>query len=279
MFANPTKKSFIAVLIVANIVSLTLSAVLASALVSWSLIEEESLAFFGIACGQAAMLGGYLACAYQPFAFRIRWFLRLFVIQWICLTVPFLTDKLHRQFPWCVLADQVLVAAPAFLVMGGLRLFSRCGVIIDNDAANSKSKFRIVDLIILTTLVALVIAITMRFTKEPTGWEGLLYVVMLASGVYVGCPVGCILPLLLSGFLAESKRTLILTAILWIFVLSVALFLLMNIRNWDRQWLFSVLELCVAGLAIALANTFALRWYGYRFRRLPQSGVKDSVQQ
>ncbi len=239
-------------------------------------IDVEALSIcIGIGTGQSCLLGAYLACSDQAFGIRLRWFTRLIMIQWCCFVIPLVPsnppNRLHWQFPWCVLVDQLLVAIAAFFSVGILRLASGRGVsrVEDSTEAKPRSNVRILDLLWLISLVAVFLSVALRFKGEPMGFEGILYAVMAIAGLYVGSPIGAILPFFLLGYLSESKKTIAITAVLTCFGLLVGLvpFLIYA----DRESRMGTLFFSSFGLGLVLTNTLAFRFLCYRFRMLPCS--------
>ena len=238
------------------------------------LIDALSICI-GIGTGQACLLGAYLACSNKAFGIRLRWFTRLIMIQWCCFVIPLLPssppNRLHWQFPWCVLFDQLLVAIAAFFSVGILRLASGRGVsrVEDSTEAKPRSNVRILDLLWLISLVAVFLSVAIRFKGEPMGFEGIIYAVMAIAGLYVGSPIGAILPFFLLGYLSESKKAIAITVLLTCFGLLAGLvpFLIYA----DRESRMGTLLFSSSGLGLVITNTFAFRFLCYRFRMLPCS--------
>lgn len=269
-------------LIAANAVVLTLSVFTTQMLTGYGperLITLGAVSIsIGIGTGQACMLGAYLACSDKPFGIRLRWFTRLIIMQWCCFILPlvpyFSPKDLHWQFPWCVLIDQLLVAAAAFLAVGTFRFYSCRGVIKVEDGAASplsppRSNVRILDLLVLISLVAVFLSSAMRFKSEPTGFEGIIYAIMVLGGLFVGSPIGAILPFFFLGYLADGKKTMAITAKVSCIALMVGLGPFLYHVDFEAR--ISTLLFCSAGLGLVLANTFAFRLLCYRFRKLPRT--------
>lgn len=237
----------------------------------------------GIGTGQACLLGAYLACANVPFGIRLRWFARLVMVQWCCFVIPLVPNyspkQLHWQFPWCVLIDQLLVAIAAFVTLWILRLVSGRGVSMIDEAATIKtrSNVRILDLLIWISLVAVFLSSALRFKGEPMGFEGIIYAVMVLGGLFVGSPIGAILPFFLVGYLAEGRKAMALTAVVSCFALLVGLgpFLFYT----DSESRIGTLLFASCGLGLVIANTFAFRFLCYRFQKLPRSQESESTNQ
>jgi hypothetical protein len=225
----------------------------------------------GIVTAQACILGTFLACARRPFLFRLRWFYRGASMLWFCYVIPLLPYNFHWQWPWCVAADVLLVAVPAFLAVGIVRLVSGRGVTVEDDnSSDMRSRTSILDMLILMSVIALMLGMSVRFRSEPAGWDGLIYLVMIVLGVVIGIPIGAVLPLLSLGFLGESKRTVLATAMVWSVAIGIGVSVLI-LYGQDREAVYDTLLFSISGLSVVLANTFALRGLGYRFRKLPRS--------
>ncbi len=237
----------------------------------------------GIGTGQACLMGAYLACANKPFGIRLRWFSRLIMAQWCCFVIPLVlsysTTQLYWQFPWCVLIDQMLVAVAAFLTVGILRLVSGRGVtaIDDTTTIKMRSNVRILDLLILISLVAVLLSNAMRFKGEPMGFDGIIFAVMVLGGLIVGSPIGAVLPFFLLGYLVESRKAMALTAVVSCLALLVGLgpFLFYT----DSESRIGTLLFASSGLCLVIANTFAFRFLCYRFQKLPRAQESDSTNQ
>ncbi len=237
----------------------------------------------GIGTGQACLMGAYLACANKPFGIRLRWFSRLVLVQWCCYVVPFvpsnLSTQLHWPFPWCVLIDQLLVSIAAFLTLWIFRLVSGRGVNKIDEATTVKmrSNVRILDLLILISLVAVFLSSALRFKGEPMGFDGIIYAVMLAAGLVVGSPIGAILPFFLIGYLVEGRKAMALTAVVSCLALLVGLgpFLFYT----DSESRIGTLLFASSGLCLVFANTFAFRFLCYRFRKLPRLQESERANQ
>ena len=237
----------------------------------------------GLGTGQACLMGAYLACANKPFGIRLRWFSRLIMAQWCCFVIPLVlsysTTQLYWQFPWCVLIDQMLVAVAAFLTVGILRLVSGRGVtaIDDTTTIKMRSNVRILDLLILISLVAVLLSNAMRFKGEPMGFDGIIFAVMVMGGLIVGSPIGAVLPFFLLGYLVESRKAMALTAVVSCLALLVGLgpFLFYA----DSESRIGTLLFASSGLGLVIANTFAFRFLCYRFQKLRRSQESDSTNQ
>ncbi len=237
----------------------------------------------GIGTGQACLMGAYLACANMPFGIRLRWFSRLIMAQWCCFVIPLVlsysTTQLYWQFPWCVLIDQMLVAVAAFLTVGILRLVSGRGVtaIDDTTTIKMRSNVRILDLLILISLVAVLLSNAMRFKGEPMGFDGIIFAVMVLGGLIVGSPIGAVLPFFLLGYLLESRKAMALTAIVSCLALLVGLgpFLFYT----DSESRIGTLLFASSGLCLVIANTFAFRFLCYRFQKLPRAQESERANQ
>ncbi len=264
---------FVPYLIAINAVLLTLSVVM-TVMLNDGLNTPYGLGAMsitiGIGIGQACMLGTYLACSYKPFGIRLRWFTRVIFLQWCCFVVP-LVANLHWHFPWCVLIDQVLVAIAAFLSVGVFRLVSRRVVRKMGDGAisQSRSNVRILDLMILLSLVAMFLAIAMRFKKDPVGFEGIIYAFMVVGGLFVGSPIGAILPFFFLGFLAEGRKEMVISAIASCIALVFGLGPFLYYADHESRIGTSLFSL--AGLSLVIANTFAFRLLCYRLIKLPRT--------
>lgn len=239
-------------------------------------IDVEALSIcIGVGTGQACLLGAYLACSNQAFGIRLRWFTRLIMIQWCCFVIPLVPsnppNRLHWEFPWCVLVDQLLVAIAAFFSVGILRLASGRGVsrVEDSTEAKPRSNLRILDLLWLISLVAVFLSVAMRFKGEPMGFEGIIYAVMVIAGLYVGSPIGAILPFFLLGYLSESRKAIAITALVsyLAFLVGLVPFLIFS----DRESRMGTLFFSLSGMGLVITNTLAFRFLCYRFRMLPCS--------
>ena len=260
----------------------------------------------GIGIGQATMLGAYLAIAKLPFLVRLRWFSRLLTAQWFCFTVPLVPQDLrsepHWPWPWCVMVDQLLVAMAAFLSVGIFRWISGRAVsgpdlagpdlfdpdlfdpvvsgreetIASENSVEQPFQFRIFDLLLLISLVALVLATTMRYRNELHGFDGLIYAVLVMLGLYIGSPIGAIVSLFLIGLLSKEKEVVVLTAFALVFALSVLLGPVVALYM-EEQGRIGTLFFCVAGLVLVFANTFVLRGLCYRLCKLPRKGNTESM--
>lgn len=269
---------FVPYLIATNAVLLTLS-VIATVMLNDGPETQTGLGAMsitiGIGTGQACILGTYLACSYKPFGIRLRWFTRLLVLQWCCFVFPLVAkyspNDLHSPFPWCLLIDQLLIAIAAFLTVGALRLISSRAVlkIADGVASKTRSNLRILDLLILISLIAVFLSIAMRFKNQPSGFGGLIYAAMVGGGVFVGSPTGAVLPFFFLGYLTESKKTIVISALVAIIALLVGLgpFLYYT----DTKSRIGTLLFSLAGLGLVIANTFALRLLCYRLIKLPRT--------
>ncbi len=237
----------------------------------------------GIGTGQACLMGAYLACANMPFGIRLRWFSRLIMAQWCCFVIPLVlsysTTQLYWQIPWCVLIDQMLVAVAAFLTVGILRLVSGRGVtaIDDTTTIKMRSNVRILDLLILISLVAVLLSNAMRFKGEPMGFDGIIFAVMVLGGLIVGSPIGAILPFFLMGYLVEGRKAMALTAVVSCLALLVGLgpFLFYT----DSESRIGTLLFASSGLCLVIANTFAFRFLCYRFQKLPRAQESERANQ
>jgi len=77
------------------------------------------------------------------------------------------------------MVDQLLVAMAAFLAIGIFLWISGRVVTTESDTKVSQpTQIQILDLFLLISLVALVLATTMRYKNEPQGWDGLIYAVL-----------------------------------------------------------------------------------------------------
>ena len=242
---------------------------------------EAQLFCASIGIGQATMLGAYLAIAKLPFLFRLRWFLRLIIVQWFCFTVPFIPEDSrsgpHLPWPWCVMVDQLLVAMAAFLSIGIFRWISGRVVTTESDTKVSQpTQIQILDLFILISLVALVLATTMRYKNEPQGWDGLIYAVFVMIGLYLGSPIGAVVSLFLIGLLSKEKGAVVLALSPLVFVLTLGLGPVMAFYM-DEKARMDTLFFSVPGLVLVLANTFVIRGLCYRLCKLPRTGKSESV--
>ena len=275
---SPIAGKMVSCLIVGNAVLLVLS-VIVTLMTNrgsgrQSGIETLSICI-GIGIGQACLLGAYLACSDQAFGLRLRWFTRLIVIQWCCFVIPLVLNNpptdLHWELPWCVLIDQLLVAIAAFLSVGILRLVSGCGVsrVEDGIKAKLRSNVRIFDLLILISLVAIFLSITMRFKAKLMGLDGIIYPIMVVAGLFVGSPIGAILPFFFLSYLSASRKAIAITALVSCLALLVGLgpFLFYA----DRESRMGTLLFSLSGLGLVITNTLAFRFLCYRFRMLPCS--------
>ena len=277
-------------LIAANVGVLTLCV-----MACWFDIDQDSdrptsseLICSGVGVGQAMMLGAYLALAKLPFLVRLRWFSRLITVQWFFFTVPFIPldsySGPHFPWPWCVMIDQLLVSIAAFLSVGIYRWISGRVVTIESDyTVRQPTQFRIFDLLILISLVALMLAITMRYKNELKGWDGLAYAILVLVGLYFGSPIGAIVPLFLIGMLSKAKKTVVVAISALAFVLCVGLGTLivfhMNEKMKTELLPISVtLLFSLSILALVLANTFAIRGLCYRLCKLPRTGRSESIE-
>jgi hypothetical protein len=203
--------------------------------------------------------------------------------QWCCFVIPLVPSyspaQLHWQFPWCVLIDQMLVAVAAFLTVGILRLVSGRGVTAIDDTTKIKmrSNVRILDLLILISLVAVLLSNAMRFKGQPVGFEGIIYAVILIAGLFAGSPIGAILPFFLLGYLVEGRKASALTAVGSCFALLVGLG--PYLYYVDRESRIATLLFASSGLGLVITNTFAFRFLSYRFRKLPRSQELESCNQ
>ena len=274
-------------LIAANAVLLMLFVLTTRIMMEGQAVDRLGLYFLssciGIGTGQACLLGAYLACANKPFGIRLRWFSRLVMVQWCCFVIPLVPfsspKQLHWQFPWCVLIDQLLVAIAAFLTLWILRLVSCRGVnkIDEAKTIKTRSNVRILDLLILISLIAVFLSNALRFKGEPTGFDGIIYAVMVLGGLFVGSPIGAILPFFLLGYLAEGRKAMALTAVVSCLALLAGLgpFLFYT----DSESRIGTLLFASSGLGLVIANAFAFRFLCYRFRKLPRSQESESSNQ
>jgi membrane-bound ClpP family serine protease len=178
--------------------------------------------------------------------------------------------------------DQLLVAVAAFLSVGIYRWISGRVVTIEgDDTVSQPTQFRIFDLLILISLVALMLAITMRFKNELQGWDGLAYVVLIFVGLYFGSPIGAIVPLFLIGILSKAKETVVFAIFALVFVLCIGLGTVLAFHMDEKARIealpfFDTLRFSLSVLALVLANTFAIRGLCYRLCKLPRKGKSES---
>ena len=136
-------------------------------------------------------------------------------------------------------------------------------------ASKPRSNVRILDLLILISLVAIFLAIAMRFKSQPSGFGGLIYAAMVIGGLFVWSPIGAVLPFFFLGFLAEDRKAMVKSTIALCIVLLFGLgpFLYYT----DTESRIGTLLFSFAGLCLVIANTFAFRLLCYRLRKLPQT--------
>ena len=221
----------------------------------------------GLVIGQATLLGVFAACANDSFGFRMRWLYRLLAIQWFCCTVPCIPFDYDLEWPWCLLIDQLLVVVPAFMVAGFGRLVSRRVLThFENRISKPRWKLGILDLFILTLVIAMMLAVILRFEAWAKGWDGLFYAVMVMAGIVVGAPTGALLPLALFGFMVENQCVVVRTVIVWCVaaVLGTGALFFFKVENSTRIAMF---VLSVSGFGSVILTTFAFRGLGYRFRK------------
>jgi len=174
--------------------------------------------------------------------------------------------------------DQLLVAMAAFFSVGIFRWVSGRVVKIESDAwVRQRTQIRIFDLLILISLVALVLAITMRYRNEPQGWGIFIYVVLVFVGLYFGSPIGALVPLFLIGMLSKKKQTVVLAVFALVFLLSFG-FGLVTVFVQEKKARIDMLLFSVPGLVLVLANTFVIRGLCYRLCKLPRKGKSESIE-
>ena len=237
----------------------------------------------GLASAQAAMLGAVAASSGRTILFRLRWFFRLLLVQWICLTLPVLGSVEHWNYPLSIFLDQLLVCVPSFLVAGLVRLLSHRVLVHKSNpdrSSHERNQFSVADLLVLMTCVAIVFGVIRLFPQKATGWDPLTYAVMIAGGIVIGIPTGVIVPLLTWGFFTERDRPAEICRRWWIGLMGVAivgipLFAIIGaVGNSDdsKAWAYFFFIVLTA-LSATFITAIAFRKQGYRFQRRTKPAV------
>jgi len=175
------------------------------------------------------------------------------------------------------MVDQLLVAMAAFLSIGIFRWVSGRVVAIEGDTkVSARTQIQIFDLFLLISLVALVLAITMRYKNEPQGWDGLIYAFFVIAGLYFGSPIGALVSLFLIGLLSKEKGMVVLAVSSGVLVLTIGLGPVM-VFYMDEKARMDTLFFSVPGLVLVLANTFTIRCLCYRLYKQPRQGKFETV--